>query len=106
MRQTETSKIPFTSAYVAQCMCPTCPVERNSKCAKDLLKNMGTTVCKDKTPLKREEIPGLYCSTGTASCRDLDPKQACICDTCPVYSSFHLANKMPGGYFCREGSSH
>jgi hypothetical protein len=106
MRQTETSKIPFTTAYVAQCMCSKCPVQKMSKCAKDLLVNMGTTVCKEKTPLNREEIPGLYCSTGTASCGDIDTKQACICGTCAVFSSFKLADKMPVGHFCRDGSSH
>ena len=105
MRQAETTKIPFTSNYVSQCQCPKCPVQKSSKCAADLLKNLGETLCRDKTPLKREEIPALYCSTGKATCGDLNPKQACICDTCKVYSSFKLGSKEPGGYFCRDGAS-
>jgi hypothetical protein len=106
MRQTEIKNAPFTSAYVVQCMCPECPVQKSSKCTKEQLTNMGTTLCKDKTPLRREEIPALYCSTGTATCADINTRQACICDMCPVYASFKLENQTPGGFFCREGRSH
>ena len=102
MRQAQL-KIPFTTAYVAKCMCPRCPVQEKSKCAKDLLSNMGTNVCKDKTPLKHEEVPGLYCGTGTATCKDLDPNQGCICGTCSVFSEFKLENLKSVGYYCKSG---
>jgi hypothetical protein len=104
MRQTEV-KIPFVTAYVAKCVCSKCPVQAKSQCVKDLLTNMGTNVCKDKTPLKHEEIPGLYCGTGTATCSGLNPKEACICGTCDVFAEFKLGNLRSVGYYCANGKS-
>jgi hypothetical protein len=58
-----------------------------------------------RVPLNRAEIPGLYCSTGTATCLDLDPGKSCICGTCPVFSEYSLAGAKPVGYYCRDGSA-
>ncbi len=47
--------IPFTSFTVSTCQCAKCPVEKDSKCAREQWSKVGKTVC-DTNPLKREEI--------------------------------------------------
>lgn len=96
-------KVPFQTTNVTKCMCPKCPVQSKSKCAsgklstlKDALKN---------NPLKREDIPTVYCSTGKADCRDLDTKQPCICGSCAVFDHYKLAGFQPVGYYCRDGNA-
>jgi hypothetical protein len=54
---------------------------------------------------KPEDIPGLYCSTGKATCRDLDGKQTCICPRCPVWDGYNLDEGVRMGYFCRDGQA-
>jgi hypothetical protein len=57
----------------------------------------------ESNPLQREEIPGEYCSAGTASCEDIDVSRACSCFGCPIYSTYQLASGQPTCYFCRDG---
>lgn len=97
------TKVPFTTANITKCVCGKCPVQAKSQCVSG--KMAGIQKALAATPLKREDIPGLYCSTGTATCKDLDPKQACICGTCPIWAEFKLAGGKPMGYFCRDGAA-
>jgi hypothetical protein len=98
--------IPFTSFTVSTCQCAKCPVEKDSKCAKDQWSKVGKTVC-DTKPLKREEIAAAYCATGMASCPDLDTSKNCICGTCKIFAKHGLGDRMPPvGYYCRDGSAH
>lgn len=96
--------IPFTSDTIATCLCSKCPVERNSKCAKDQLSKVGQTVCGTK-PLNREEIPAAYCTAGIASCSDLDTSKECICATCKIFAKYGLEERMPESYFCHDGKA-
>jgi hypothetical protein len=101
MNQTISAKVPFSAANVGKCMCPKCPVQSQSQCVSGKL-----AIIKDalaKKPLQGEAIPGLYCSTGSASCKDLDPQQSCICGGCPLFSHYNLDAGLPAGYFCRDG---
>jgi len=101
MTQPSSTKVPFTANNVGKCMCPKCPVQSKSQCASGKLATIKASLA--KTPLVREDIPGVYCSTGTAACRDLDPKQACICGSCAIFSEYDLGKGTPLGYFCRDG---
>ena len=103
MNQAISPKISFTASNVGKCMCPKCPVQAKSACASGKLTTIKASLA--KTPLNREDIPGLYCSTGTATCRDLDPKQSCLCGGCAVFSQYKLDAGLPAGYFCRDGSA-
>jgi len=103
MAQVRSSKVPFDTGNVGSCMCPKCPVQDASKCVKGKIGGINKAL--GKNPLKREDIPGLYCSTGTATCRDLDPSKSCICGGCPIFSKYNLAGGTPAGYHCRDGSS-
>lgn len=103
MRQTAGISIPFTGASVGKCMCPKCPVQGKSQCVAG--KVAGIKDALKSNPLRRADIPGVYCSTGTATCTDLNPKQSCICGTCAIYGQYKLASGQPGGYFCRDGSA-
>jgi hypothetical protein len=101
MNQTASTKVPFTTTNVGTCLCPKCPVQAKSQCVSGKLTTIGQAL--SKSPLNREEIPGLYCSTGTATCKDLDPTQSCICGNCGVFSQYSLATGTPAGYYCRDG---
>lgn len=101
MNQVISSKVSFTASNVGKCMCPKCPVQAKSQCVSDKLTSIKDALA--KTPLIREDIPGVYCSTGAATCKDLDPKQSCICGGCAIFSQFSLAEGLPVGYFCRDG---
>ncbi len=103
MAQKTNPKVPFVTGSVSRCMCPKCPVQGKSECVKGKLATISSALKAD--PLKREDIPGVYCSTGTATCRDLDPKQTCMCGSCPVFAEYKLAGFKPVGYYCRDGSA-
>lgn len=101
MDKTIGTKVSFSSDNVAKCMCPECPVQVKSMCSSDKLAKIKGSLA--KTPLIREEIPGLYCSTGSAICTDLDFERACSCGNCPVFSECSLIAGAPVGYYCRDG---
>lgn len=101
MNHVISAKVSFTASNVGKCMCPKCPVQAKSQCVGGKLTSIKDALA--RTPLIREDIPGVYCSTGTATCKDLDPTQSCICGGCAVFSQFNLATGLPVGYFCRDG---
>lgn len=101
MSEANGTKVPFNAANVGKCMCPHCPVQSKSKCAADKLATIKVALA--KKPLQQEEIPGVYCSSGTATCKDLDPSQSCICGSCAVYNQHNLAAASPSAYYCRDG---
>lgn len=97
-------KIPFDQETVSKCLCPGCPVQTGSGCVADLKRNLKGALA--RSPLKREEIPGVYCSTGKATCTDLDPSKQCQCGGCSVFHEYNLASRMlTVGYYCRDGAA-
>ncbi len=96
-------KVPFNKTNITRCMCPQCGVQAKSKCAKGKLQSLADAL--KKTPLAREDIPEVYCSSGKATCQDLDGGQNCICGSCAVFSQFNLGRGVPAGYFCMEGAA-
>jgi hypothetical protein len=103
MNQATGSKVDFTAGNVTKCQCPKCPVQAKSQCVSGKLGSISQAL--SKTPLAREDIPGVYCSTGKATCQDLDPSQSCICGNCAVFKENNLAAGTPVGYYCRDGHS-
>ena len=103
MNQTTSSKVVFNSGNVGKCLCPKCPVQSKSKCVSEKLGTISHAL--SKSPLLREDIPGVYCSTGKATCQDLDTTQSCMCGSCSVFKENNLAAGKPAGYYCRDGYS-
>jgi hypothetical protein len=97
----QNSRVAFNAGNVGKCQCPKCPVQAKSQCASEKLGAI--TQALSKNPLLREDIPGVYCSTGKATCQDLDPTKSCICGGCSVFKEQSLATGTPVGYYCRDG---
>lgn len=95
-------KVAFTVESVKKCICPVCPVQTGSKCVR--AKASGLTAALKASPLKAADIPGVYCATGVADCKDLSFKQACICASCPLYPEYKLKGRKPLLYYCRDGA--
>lgn len=107
MNTSGNSKVPYTVHNIKRCMCPKCPVQANSKCAMDKLENLVKeleTVREGEVP-EPQDVPGVYCSTGKATCQDLNPNQQCICYTCAVWNEYNLGEGTPSMYFCQNGKA-
>jgi len=101
------SKVPYTIDNIKKCMCPKCPVQADSKCAKDklnsLTKELGS-IQEGGVP-EPQNVPGIYCSTGKATCQDLNPEEQCICYTCAIWKEYKLGDGTPSMYFCQNGKA-
>jgi hypothetical protein len=97
----QSAKVPFSLDTVGKCKCPGCPVQAKSSCVAGLKKGLSAALA--KKPLSSAEIPGAYCSSGKATCTDLNPSMGCICPTCAVFTQSQLAKGKPAGVFCRDG---
>lgn len=95
-------KVSMTIVNIKKCACSKCPVQANSKCVKSELGKLKEAMTKN--PLRKEDIPNVYCSTGTATCKDLDSHQMCMCSSCLIWSEYKLTSRKPKGYFCRDGA--
>lgn len=102
MMQQTSSKIPFTADNVSKCLCPGCPVQAQSKCVAEL--KPGLAAALKNNPLRHDQVPGVYCGAGKATCADIDLKKDCLCGDCAVYRQYNLAKGKPDGYFCSEGA--
>lgn len=100
-----TFKVPYTSANIKKCRCSECPVQADSQCAQDKLKSSKQKM--ENMPAGEvpppEDVPGIYCSTGKATCQDLDPDKQCICGTCEVWKEYGLKDSDPNNHFCHNG---
>ncbi len=101
MEPTISTITPFTASNVKKCICGSCPVQMDSQCIKEKQATVKESLAKN--PLLAVDMPGLYCSIGTATCKDIDTKQICICGSCPVFTDYQLATHQPMGYYCRDG---
>jgi hypothetical protein len=107
MNTSEDSKVPYIVENIKKCICPKCPVQTNSKCATDKLKNLvkGLESAREGEVPEPQNVPGIYCSTGKATCQDLNLKEQCICYTCAVWREYDLQNVRLGMYFCLKGKA-
>jgi hypothetical protein len=98
--------IEFNQENIAKCLCPGCPVQADSECAKEkLMKLQEIMQSEEKTMPTPEDVPGVYCATGKAICTDIDPSKECQCPNCPMWKEYDLENGKPAGVFCRDGKA-
>lgn len=102
-QEMKSAKIPINADNLMKCVCTKCPVQAESACVKDKMTGMKEAMMKN--PMSREDIPGMYCSTGAAACKDTDFSKMCICMSCPIWAEYKLESGKPMGYFCRDGAS-
>ena len=95
--------VHFVSTNVTKCQCPRCPVQISSACVNRKIIEIKETL--NKHPLKREDIPGVYCATGTATCTDIKVEQDCMCGKCVIFTEYKLFNFQPMGHYCKDGSA-
>jgi hypothetical protein len=101
------AKVLYTVSNIEKCMCSKCPVQADSVCAQEKfgsLKNETKSSGKSGAP-EPQKVPGMYCSTGTAACKDLNPNKMCICKTCAVWEENCLERATPMMYFCNNGKA-
>ena len=95
--------IPFVSVNVGKCLCPRCPVQLASACAGQKASSLKEAL--NKHPLNREDIPGVYCATGAATCTDIKVEQDCMCGKCVIFPEYKLFNYEPNGHYCKNGNA-
>ena len=93
--------IPFISTNATKCLCLRCSLQLTSICVNAKVTELKQSL--DKHPLMREDILGVYCATGTATCEDINKEQDCICGRCVVFPEYKLFNLQPIGHYCRDG---
>ena len=92
--------VDFNKENIQRCLCSGCPVQAKNVCPHDKLAELQTL--KEAMPLK-ENVPGIYCSTGKATCEGLDSSQPCQCSKCEVWYEYNLGNREPISYYCTKG---
>jgi hypothetical protein len=95
-------RVDFNMDNIQKCLCPECPVQAKSECVKVKLNELSS---KSSGSPGKDDVPGLYCSTGKATCEDLDPGEMCQCTKCEVFREYNLDKHKPGSYFCAIGAS-
>ena len=96
-------EIEFNKKNFHTCLCPNCPVESKSNCAQIKLNPLKGS--KDIAMPNFKGVPGLYCTTGKATCTDLDPDKTCQCPKCDIWKEHSLGKGKPGTYFCQNGNT-
>jgi hypothetical protein len=92
-------KVKLDNKNIRHCRCPQCPVQMKSACSAKKSEEMKNNP--NPETLSLEKIPGVYCSSGIASCDDLDDKQTCMCPTCLVWDE----NNLQSTYYCMRGNA-
>ncbi len=100
----EKFEIPYIKENIIRCLCPTCPVQENSTCAKEKMMNFQELLQSEDDP-KPEDYPGMYCANGKAECEDIETEKNCLCNECMVYKEFGLENAKPDFLDCSDGKA-
>ena len=98
-------KVSYDVSNIEKCKCPQCPVQSDSACTLDKignLKNEMKNLGEGEAP-ETQKVPGVYCSSGIATCNDLDPNKDCSCKTCSVWEEHCLEHADTIMYFCNNG---
>ncbi|MDR7666270.1 DUF2769 domain-containing protein [Methanosarcina sp. Z-7115] len=96
------TKVPYNVLNIERCMCSQCPVQAASICARETFSSLKNEIKLGEAP-EPQKVPGVYCSTGAATCVDLNPNKQCICKTCAVWGDYCLEHANPMMYFCTIG---
>lgn len=100
----EVVNIPYKKENIIRCLCPTCPVQENSNCAREKIMKTQEKLHGDED-IKPEDYPGMYCTNGEAECDDIDTDQNCVCPDCGVYQEFSLDKATPDFLYCKDGKA-
>jgi len=75
--------VPYTLSNIERCMCPQCPVQAGSVCVQEGIGNLKNEMksSREGAAPEPQKVHGVYCSAGSAACRDLNPNKECICKT-------------------------
>ena len=103
MKQTTDVKVPFTKPNAKKCICWQCTVQTDSACIKKNAEKMGEVMSTNF--FEPKIVPGLYFSSGVASCKDIDTNRSCICYKCPVFIDYNLEEYRPIDHYCKNGSA-
>ncbi|MGZ7069494.1 MAG: DUF2769 domain-containing protein [Methanobacterium sp.] len=107
MEDLNISKVIFNVKNIKRCLCPECPVQAESVCAEGKRRIMLEIAYSSESGMyfERYNVPGMYCSTGEALCKDLNPHKMCRCRECSVWQEYDLKEGEPKLYFCQNGES-
>ena len=100
--------IDFSMQNIKKCLCMKCAVQIESQCRKDkqtLMLLMENQDLDSPMRMSPDRVPGVYCSTGKALCKDIDTRKVCKCNECPIWKEKGLKNGTPGRYFCKNGKA-
>jgi len=100
-------KVPYTVLNIKRCRCTLCPVQADNECAQEKYCGLKNELESSRgvEALEPQKVPGIYCSLGTASCKDINSKRQCICYTCSVWEGYELEKSTPMMYFCNKGKA-
>ena len=117
LRRKKKGKVKFSPEAIIKCRCGVCPVQFRSVCAipkkkyrNEILDEMTPETLQGMTKeqvstmlLKADSLPGPYCVTGVAACKDLDFSKMCLCSACQLFKDLSLMTGKPTSYFCKGG---
>jgi hypothetical protein len=97
--------VPYNEENIIRCRCPECPIQADSQCALDKLRNSRQELenAPEGEVPNPENVPGVYCSEGKASCQDLNFERECICCICDVWKEYDIKDASPNNHFCQYG---
>ncbi len=102
-------EVDFNPENMEKCLCAKCPVQANSSCVKDQLKNIEETGHSTDIDsgfiIEPEKVPKVYCATGKTGCGDLYFHEECRCKNCHVWNENDLEARGAPGYFCKNGKA-
>ena len=94
--------VEFSKDNAMKCMCSTCPVQAASSCVADKNAKLAAAMTSGMEGMPAaDEVAGVYCATGVASCDDLDLSMGCVCSTCAVFAD----NQLGQWKYCERGNA-
>lgn len=94
--------VEFNMENIQRCLCPGCPVQAKSECVQDKMSKLQSQ--SGGIPAEGD-VPEVYCSTGKATCENLDENQPCQCDKCKVWKQYNLDKAEINYYYCIDGKA-
>jgi hypothetical protein len=97
------ASVAFDKVNMDKCNCKMCPVQEKSACSAEKKAKLMAPMQPGMEMMmpSAADFPGLYCSTGVATCEDLDQTKGCICPSCAVWTD----NKLTAQKYCERGSA-
>lgn len=94
--------VEFSQDNLMKCICGQCPTQKESSCAAQKRTALMEAMQGGMQGMPAAaDVAGMYCSTGTATCGDLDYSQNCICSGCAVFAE----NGLTQWKYCERGDA-